>query len=126
MSKFKDKVIQIVRLIPKGKVASYGQVALMAGIPRAALQVGWVLHLSGDDGITPWWRVINNAGRISTKCIEHNANIQKILLEKEKIEVKKNLKIDINKYRWRPSIKELKHLELDDEYIFYLEKKYNY
>jgi len=76
MSKFKDKVIQIVRKIPKGKVASYGQVALMAGIPRAALQVGWVLHLSGDDGITPRWRVINNAGRISTKCIEHNANIQ--------------------------------------------------
>jgi len=124
MSKFKDNVIKIVRLIPKGKVVSYGQVALMCGIPRAAIQVGWVLHLCGDDGITPWWRVINNQGRISTKCIEHNANFQKKLLEKEGIEVKKNLDIDINKYRWRPSIKVLDKLQLSEECIFTIQEKY--
>jgi len=124
MSKFTDIVLKIVRKIPKGKVVSYGQVALMAGIPRAALQVGWVLHTSGDDGITPWWRIINNAGRISTKCLDHTASIQKSLLEKEGVVVKKFLKIDIEKYRWRPSIETLKHFELDDEYIFTIQEKY--
>jgi len=124
MSKFRDQVIKIVRKIPKGNVVSYGQVALMAGIPRAALQVGWVLHIAGDNGKTPWWRVINNAGRISTKCIEHAAPIQKGFLENEDIEVKKNLKIDIGRYRWRPDLRTLKQLGLEDEYIFAIQEKY--
>jgi len=124
MSKFTDKVLNIVRKIPKGKVVSYGQVALMTGIPRAALQVGWVLHTSGGDEKTPWWRVINNAGRISTTCLDHTASIQKSLLEKEGVVVKKFLKIDIEKYRWRPSVEVLKQLELDDEYIFAIQEKY--
>jgi methylated-DNA-protein-cysteine methyltransferase-like protein len=124
MSKFTDQVIKIVRKVPYGKVVSYGQVSLMAGVPRAALQVGWVLHTSGGDGVTPWWRVINNAGRISTSCLEHTANNQKVLLEKEEVEVKKNLKIDIEKYRWRPDIKTLKKLELDQDYIFGILDKY--
>ena len=110
--------------MPYGKVVSYGQVSLMAGVPRAALQVGWVLHLSGEDGETPWWRVINNAGRISTKCLEHTANHQQKLLEKEGVIVKKNLKIDIEKYRWRPDIKTLKKLELGQDYIFGILDKY--
>ena len=124
MSKFTNQVIKIVRTVPSGKVVSYGQVALMAGIPRAALQVGWVLHTSGGDGKTPWWRVINNAGRISTKCIEHAPNLQQKLLEKEGVEVKKNLKIDIEKYRYKPDIKTLKKLELNEEYIFGILDKY--
>jgi len=124
MSKFTDQVIKIVRKVPYGKVVSYGQVSLMAGVPRAALQVGWVLHLSGEDGITPWWRVINNTGKISTKCIEHEANYQKKLLEKEGVEVRKNLKIDIKKYRWRPDIKTLRRLELEQNYIFEILDRY--
>jgi methylated-DNA-protein-cysteine methyltransferase-like protein len=124
MSKFKDKIIQIVRLIPKGKVASYGQVALIAGYPRGARQVGWILHVAGGENGTPWWRVINNKGRISTKCLEHNPNIQKQMLEEDGIIVAKNLDIDIEKYRWRTSIKELKKLKLDDEYIFRIQEKY--
>jgi methylated-DNA-protein-cysteine methyltransferase-like protein len=116
-SKFTKCVINTVRAIPKGKVASYGQVALYVGIPRAALQVGWVLHQHGDDGITPWWRVINNQGRISTKCIEHHANIQKTYLEKEGLQVTKGLNIDIEKYRWRPDPKTLKKHKLSEEYI---------
>lgn len=124
MSKFTKKVLEIVRKVPYGKVVSYGQVSLMAGVPRAALQVGWVLHLSGEDGITPWWRVINNAGRISTKCIEHTPSNQQGLLEKEGVVVKRNLKIDIEKYRWRPDIKTLKKLELEQDYIFGILDKY--
>ena len=122
MSQFKDKIIQITKLIPKGTVVSYGQVALMAGIPRAARQVGWVLHEYGDK--PPWWRVINNAGRISTKCTEHTAVTQKELLEKEGIVVKKQIYIDIEKYRFRPSPALLLKLELENEYIDQVLNKY--
>ncbi len=124
MSKFKDKVFEIVRLIPKGSVVSYGQVALMAGIPRAAIQVGWVLHISDENDNLPWWRVINNQGRISTTCLEHTAQTQKELLEREGVKVTSKLKIDIEKYRFRPSASLLKKIKLEDQYIYNLLQKY--
>ncbi|EKD95318.1 MAG: hypothetical protein ACD_24C00523G0002 [uncultured bacterium] len=124
MSKFKDKIIQIVKLIPSGYVVSYGQVALMAGVPRAARQVGWVLHDYSDKYNLPWWRVINNAGRISTNCLDHTALMQKEFLEKENIIVNKDLTLDIEKYRYRPSKKTLSVLELDPEYIYIINQKY--
>ena len=119
---FKDKVLEIVNLVPAGTVVSYGQVALMAGIPRAAIQVGWIMHQHGEK--VSWWRVINNAGRISTNCLEHPANKQKELLEKEGIEVTKDLKIDIEKYRFRPDPDLLIKIELDDDYISKVLDKY--
>jgi len=122
MSKFSEKVVEIVKTIPEGTVVSYGQVALMAGVPRAARQVGWILHHFGDQ--VPWWRVINNAGRISTKCLEHPANMQKILLEKEGVNVTVSLKIDIEKYRYRPDIADLSRFALADSYITILIEKY--
>lgn len=119
---FKEQVLKVVKLVPAGKVVSYGQVALMVGIPRAAIQVGRVLHEHGDT--VPWWRVINNAGRISTTCVEHSANLQKTLLEKEGVEVTNDLKIDIEKYRFRPSPDFINKLNLAEEYIEELIKKY--
>ncbi len=101
MEKFSDLVLQIVKTIPKGKVASYGQVALMVGEPQAARQVGWVLNQKSDEQ-TPWWRVINNSGRISIKHPEISALEQKAMLEKEGVKVGKNFEVDIGKYRWRP------------------------
>ena len=124
MSKFTEKVIEITRSIPKGKVINYGQIAIMAGSPRAAIQVGWVLHSSGDDGITPWWRVINKDGYISTKCPEHNKNIQKKLLEKDGVEVDQNLRVDIKKYRWIPDDKTLTKLGLQERYLALLLDKF--
>jgi methylated-DNA-protein-cysteine methyltransferase related protein len=122
MSKLTDKVVEVVTNIPQGHVASYGQVALIAGYPRGARTVGWILHSHGET--TPWWRVINNQGRISTKCIEHNANLQKTMLEKENITINKDLTLDIEKYRWRPTQKEMEKLKLDDEYIFAVIEKF--
>ncbi len=124
MSKFKDAVIKAVRSIPKGKVASYGQIATLVGYPRSAIQVGWVLHLYGEDEVTPWWRVINKKGHISTKCPEHTPNIQKELLEKDGIVVNNQLDVDMKKYRFIPSGKLLKELELDENYIFEIMEKY--
>lgn len=101
--KFADKVIAIVKAIPFGKVASYGQVALYAGIPRGARQVGWILHATeAKPSIQiPWWRVINNSGRISIKGSYSNTpDLQRKLLLAEGVKVANNFDIDIEKYRW--------------------------
>ncbi|QQS23275.1 MGMT family protein [bacterium] len=98
---FKEKVIEAVKRIPRGKVVSYGQVASECGSPRAARQVGWMLHgLDGNNSV-PWWRVINNAGYISIKGnIMSTPLAQKNFLESEGITVSKDLEIDIEKYRY--------------------------
>jgi len=122
MSKYMDKVLQIINMVPAGKVVSYGQVALMAGTPRGARFVGGVLCFRGDN--TPWWRVINNAGRISTTCLDHTATTQKEKLRAEGVEVSEKLKIDIERFRWRPEPDVLKKLELDEEYTQQIMEKY--
>jgi methylated-DNA-protein-cysteine methyltransferase-like protein len=124
VSKFGETVINTTKIVPSGKVVSYGQVALMSGVPRAARQVGWILHVYSDTYKVPWWRVVNNAGRISTSCLEHTAQEQKELLEKEGVEVKKYLKIDIEKYRFRPGPEILEKLKLPDSYINQLMETY--
>jgi methylated-DNA-protein-cysteine methyltransferase-like protein len=124
MSKFKEKVIKAVKSVPHGKVASYGQIALMVGVPKAAQAIGNILHDHGEE--TPWWRIVNNAGRISTKCYEHTASFQKHLLEKEGVKVREDLTFKIEKYRYRPDQGQLKDLELDDEYVEAILKKYFY
>ena len=123
MSPFKNKVIQIVRMIPYGKVASYGQVALYCGLPRSAREVGWTLKATGED--LPWWRVLNNAGRIS---IDGNWNAdkptQKKLLEQEAVIINDDYTLDIEKYRWRISEEKVGKLQLPDEIIKRIVEKY--
>ena len=125
MSPFTQKVVIAVKSIPAGNVASYGQIALMVGVPRAARQVGWILHQYSDETGTPWWRVINNAGRISTTCLDHTALDQKAHLEKEGIKVTKKLNVAIEKYRYRPKAADLKNIKLTDEYIYRVLEKYD-
>jgi len=95
---FKTKVIDIVGKIPFGKVTTYGTVAILAGVPRGARLVGGVLHFNIDDA--PWQRVINRHGFISTKCLEHPKQLQKVLLEQEGIEVSEDFMVDLQKYGW--------------------------
>jgi methylated-DNA-protein-cysteine methyltransferase related protein len=101
MSKFKEQVVKLVSRVPYGKVVSYGQVAAALGSPRAARQVGWTLRsLDGDDKV-PWWRVVNNEGRISIKGNMYSTpERQKQLLEAEGIVIDKNFSFDIEKYRF--------------------------
>jgi methylated-DNA-protein-cysteine methyltransferase-like protein len=128
MSQFKDKVIKVVSSIPSGKVMSYGQVALYVGVPRAARQVGWTLNRMGGDssaassaggqaGQVPWWRVVNNQGRISIKGSKYSAVDQKRLLQKEGVKISKDLTFDIEKSRFIPNKKLLASFELDPTYI---------
>lgn len=95
---FKEKVLQIVKRIPKGCVTTYGTVATLAGIPRGARLVGSVLHY--NEATTPWHRVINRHGFISTKCLDHPKALQKALLEQEGIEVGRDFMINLKKYGW--------------------------
>lgn len=122
-SPFQQKVIALIRLIPAGRVASYGQIALYAGLPRAAREVGGILKQTQED--LPWWRVINNAGRIS---IEGNWDadkpLQSKLLQAEGIEVSKDFTLDIEKYRWIMPESEVRKLQLPPEYIEKIIAKY--
>lgn len=125
MTKFQQSVVDVVNLVPPGKVVSYGQVALYIGLPRAAREVGWTLRSIDDIHNIPWWRVINNAGVISIKGnINADANLQRKLLENESIEVNDSFEVDIEKYRWLASKQDLKKLSLDEDYIQLVLNKY--
>ena len=102
---FTDKVAAITKAIPKGRVASYGQIAALITDVRATRIVGWSLHGLDKRRDIPWHRVLNSKGFISTTCIDHPANLQKTLLEKEGIKVIKKDKlwwVDLKKYLWKP------------------------
>lgn len=122
MSKFKKAVIGVVKLIPWGRVVSYGQVAIYVGVPRAARQVGWILNgLDGNpstsSGWVPWWRVVNNQGRISIKGSKYTAHEQKELLLGEGVKVARDYSFEIEKYRFIPDYKFLRALKLDPDYL---------
>lgn len=100
---FYQKVYQLTKKIPKGKVATYGQIASMISTPRAARQVGWALHL-GDPNKVPWQRVINAQGMISTTCLDHPRELQAVLLRAEGVKVDEkqgNYFIDLKKFLWQ-------------------------
>ncbi|MGB8656315.1 MAG: MGMT family protein [Candidatus Zixiibacteriota bacterium] len=97
-----QRVKNIIRQIPQGKVATYGQIAALAGNPRAARQVVWILHSSAEKDRLPWHRVINSRGRISLKP-NYGYEIQKELLGKEGLKFDKNDNIDFRRYLWSPS-----------------------
>ena len=124
MSQFKKKVYDAVAKIPYGNVASYGQVALFVGVPRGARQVGWMLNQLDDITSIPWWRIVNNKGRISIKGSKHNATEQKKRLEAEGIEVSNDLTFEIEKYRFLPDRDFVKSLKLPEEYLDLIMSKF--
>ncbi len=94
---FKEKVIQIVKTIPFGKVTTYGTMATIAGSPRAARIVAGILHTEES---LPWQRIINKDGFISIKGCHYDKNFQKKLLESEGVEVSDDFMVDLQKYGW--------------------------
>ena len=95
-SEFTLLVIEIIRSIPEGKVASYGQIAREAGFPRMSRQVSWVLNRDSRREGLPWHRVINSSGGISLKG--EAANLQKALLESEGIVFSPAGKVSLKRY----------------------------
>ena len=87
MSPFQEAVLRIVARVPEGRVTSYGAVAAMAGQPRAARGVGWILNRLDPGTDLPWWRVVNRDGGLSTYRLPGGAGpLQRARLEKEGVE----------------------------------------
>lgn len=97
---FHLRVIRIIRKIPRGKVAAYGQIAALAGDPRAARQVVRTLHSSTEKNKLPWHRVVNGKGTISLPR-GHGYELQKALLESEGVAFGAGDKIDFGRHLWK-------------------------
>lgn len=90
--------------IPRGKVATYGQIAALAGSPRGARQVVWILHSSSDKDELPWHRVINAKGQIGLPR-GSGFELQKALLEQEGVIFDRTDTIDLKRFGWKPKSK---------------------
>lgn len=93
-----EKIDQIIKRIPKGKVATYGQIAAMAGIPRGARTVGWALATLKDNNM-PWHRVINAQGRSSFPEAAKR-KLQQSLLEGEGVVFDGSGKVELELFQW--------------------------
>lgn len=93
-----EKIYEVVKSIPKGKVATYGQVALLAGNPRWARVVGYALHINPEPGIIPCHRVVNREGKVAPGFAFGGEGVQRQLLESEGIVFEPDGRIDLAKY----------------------------
>ncbi|MBW3569113.1 MGMT family protein [Candidatus Parcubacteria bacterium] len=100
MSEFKDRVQDLVSLIPRGRVMSYGQIAVLCGNPRAARIVGGIAHFGDPD--LPWQRVVNKQGGLA-RGYPGGMESHKKALEAEGVTVAQNYTIDIEKLLWKPT-----------------------
>ena len=100
-----QSVYEIVRRIPKGRVATYGQVAYLAGNPRASRAVGYALHRNPFPGEIPCHRVVNREGRLAPGFAFGGPGIQQELLEAEGVAVQDGY-VDLTKYCWHPEKEE--------------------
>lgn len=98
MLAFTEAVIKIIKAIPTGYVMTYGQIAELAGNPRAARQVARILHSMSQKYDLPWHRVINRKGELA-KIGGESSTLQKQLLEAEGIEVSPKDVVDLEKYK---------------------------
>lgn len=99
LNSFSERAIFVMKNIPPGRVLSYGAVAALAGNPRAARQVSWLINSSTKKHKLPWFRIINSKGRISIIQPEGYER-QKGLLEKEGVEFSADDSVDLERYLW--------------------------
>ena len=90
-----EKIYKVVKSIPKGKVATYGQVAMLAGNPRWARVVGYALHVNPDPSTIPCHRVVNREGRVAPGFAFGGEGVQRQLLESEGVVFESNGRIDL-------------------------------
>jgi methylated-DNA-protein-cysteine methyltransferase-like protein len=95
------RIYGVVKKVPRGRVATYGQIAAIAGIPRHARQVGYALHALPAESKLPWHRVINARGEISPRTWSENHLLQRILLEDEGVEFDASGRVSLVRFGWR-------------------------
>jgi len=94
------RIYRVVKRIPKGRVATYGVVARLAGSPGAARTVGWALSALPDDADVPWWRVLNASGRISLPERNHGPVVQRALLLREGVRFAPGGAVNLTQFGW--------------------------
>lgn len=95
----------VVKKIPRGRVATYGQIAALAGMPRHARQAGYALAATPENMKIPWHRVINAQGRISLRLRHWESgsdDLQRILLEAEGVTFDSSGKVNLKRFQWQP------------------------
>jgi methylated-DNA-protein-cysteine methyltransferase-like protein len=98
----RERILETVMRIPEGRVATYGQVARVAGIPRRARLVGHSLRGLGPDSLVPWHRVVAAGGRISIPSTE-GARLQRELLRLEGVGFRGD-RVDLDRHTWREAL----------------------
>lgn len=121
---FRNRVLLIVSLIPKGKVATYGQVALLAGVPRAARAVGDILHWSSYTVKLPYQRIINRNGGLAKGYSPGGTLSHKADLEADGVVVSYDFMVDLDTYLWHPSEETLQKLAVTDDIRLELAAKF--
>jgi methylated-DNA-protein-cysteine methyltransferase-like protein len=96
-------ILAVVSRIPRGRVATYGQVARLAGLPRHARPVGYALNALPDGSVVPWHRVVNAKGEISLRSdgSGHDA-LQRVMLRREGIRFDRKGALRLADFQWRP------------------------
>jgi methylated-DNA-protein-cysteine methyltransferase related protein len=92
----------VVERIPPGRVATYGQVAALAGLPGRARQVGYALHALPERSAVPWHRVINARGEVSPRTEPGWEGYQRHLLEEEDVVFDAHGRVDLDRFGWEP------------------------
>ena len=103
MTDFSLAVLKFVKMIPRGKVASYGQIAALAGKPHGARGVGWILNSSAEAYNLPWQRVLNSKGKISFPTKSEEFKLQKLMLLEEGVKFSDDDSVDLKKFGWKKS-----------------------
>lgn len=96
-----QRIYRAVRRVPRGRVATYGQIARLAGLQRAARQVGYALHALPQGTAVPWHRVINSSGRISLPP-GAGGIVQRLRLSAEGVTVSEAGSVSLARFQWRP------------------------
>src|SRR2546426_1011616 len=102
-SQYRERVYKMVRRIPRGRVMTYGQIAVILGKGYTPRTVGFVMH-GADEKQTPWHRVINSQGRCSTGGVVSPADKQQRMLEAEGVKFTSG-KCDLETFAWHPNLK---------------------
>jgi methylated-DNA-protein-cysteine methyltransferase-like protein len=97
-----ERIYDQVRSVPKGRVATYGQIASLAGMYGQSRLVGYALNALKDGSDVPWHRVINSRGRVSTRSDLHWERLQRVLLEAEGVVFSRGGKIPLDEFLWDP------------------------
>ena len=97
-----NRIYAVVRRVPRGRVATYGQIATLAGFRGHARQVGYALNALAHGSSVPWHRVINAQGKVSPRADPSYVTIQQRLLENEGIEIGRGERISLERFGWHP------------------------